>query len=320
MRRSPALRQLGRFATAALAALAAACGGSGSGPAAAVPLTRQQAVREAVRVSAAAQLQVMRQARAGMSERDLKAMVDEVFRREGAEGTAFAHIVAAGAHAVDAHYSGDSGVLREGDLVVVDIGASMAGWASDLTRTFPVSAHFSARQRELYRLAVETQELVAGRAHTGVDSLEAMQAWSVELFRASPLRAAAADGSSQSLDAFNPYRLGHYLGRDVHGSDMPWSWQQPLEADQALTVEPGFYVASEGLGLRIEDDYWVGPQGLECLSCGLPRWPDEVEAARAAGLAGPAWSPTARAPLPVSPYASQRRHMDHHLAQPASPR
>lgn len=319
MRRSSAPRRLGRVATAALAALATACGG-GTGPAPAAPLTREQAVREAVRVTAAAQLQVMRQARTGMSERDLKAVVDEVFRREGAEGTAFAHIVAAGAHAVDAHYSGDSGVLREGDLVVVDIGASKAGWASDLTRTFPVSAHFSVRQRELYRLAVETQELVAGRAHTGVDSLQAMQAWSVELFRASPLRAVAADGSSQSLEAFNPYRLGHYLGRDVHGSDLPWSWQQPLEAGQALTVEPGFYVASEGLGLRVEDDYWVGDLGLECLSCDLPRWPDEVEATRAAGLAGPAWTPTARAPLPVSPYASQRRHMDHHLARPAAAR
>lgn len=316
MRLRPGPRPLIGLATAAVATLAAACGG-GSGPAG--PLTREQAVREAVRITATAQLHVMRQARAGMSEGDLKAMVDEVFRREGAEGTAFAHIVAAGAHAVEAHYFGDAGVLREGDLVVVDIGATKAGWASDLTRTFPVGARFSARQRELYRLAVETQELVAGRAHTGVDSLAAMQAWSVELYRASPLRARASDGSSRSLEAFNPWRLGHYMGRDVHGSDMPWDWRQPLEAGQALTVEPGFYVASEGLGLRVEDDYWVGDLGLECLSCDLPRWPDEVEATRAVGLSSPAWSPTARAPLPVSPYASQRRHMDHHLVGPGVP-
>lgn len=305
-----------------LAALAAACGGGGGGSAPAAPPTREQAVREAVRVTAAAQLEVMRRARPGLTERDVKALVDEVFRREGAEGTAFAHIVAAGAHAVDAHYSGDDGVLLEGDLLVVDIGALESGWAADLTRTIPVGAHFSARQRELYRLAVEGQELAAGRAHTGVDSLENMQAWVAGLFRASPLRAAAADGSLRSLDTFNPYRLGHYLGRDVHGSDTGWDWRQPLQAGQALTVEPGLYIASESLGLRVEDDYWAGPVGLECLSCGLPRWPDEIETVRAAGLAAPAWATVARAPLPVSPCAQERRHMDHHLVgeRPPPPR
>ena len=299
---------------ALLGLVLSACGGSGSGTTPAAPPTREQAVREAVRVTAAAQLEVMRRARPGLTEGDVKALVDEVFRREGAEGTAFAHIVATGAHAVDAHYSGDSGILREGDLLVVDIGALESGWAADLTRTIPVGAHFSARQRELYRLAVEGQELAAGRAHTTVDSLENMQAWVVDLFRVSPLRATAADGSTGSLEAFNPYRLGHYLGRDVHGSDTGWDWRQPLQAGQALTIEPGFYIASESLGLRVEDDYWVGPVGLECLSCGLPRWPDEIETVRAAGLAGPAWAPVARAPLPVSPYARERRHMDHHLA------
>ena len=220
--------------------------------------------------------------------------------------------MAAGAHAVDGHYSGDDGVLAEGDLLVVDIGAAQGGWASDLTRTIPASGRFSSRQRELYALAFEAQELAAGRAHTAVDSLEAMQEWVIELLQTSRLRARAPDGSLQTLDQFDPYRLGHYMGHDVHGGDTGWDWQRPLEPQQALTIEPGFYVASEGIGLRLEDDYWVGATSLECLSCGLvPRWPEDVEAVMDAGrAAASAGSPlSVRAPLPVSPYGLRRPHM-----------
>jgi Xaa-Pro aminopeptidase len=290
-----------------------ACGGdSGTRPSPTpTPLTREQAVREAVRITAVAQLEVMRSVRPGMREGDVKAIVERVFQREGADGVAFAHIVASGAHAVDAHYAGNDGVLAEGDLLVVDIGAAREGWASDLTRTVPVSGRFTSRQRELYGLALEGQELAMRRAHTGVDSLQAMQGWVIDLYRASRLRSLAADGSLQALDQFNPYRLGHYMGHDVHGSDTGWDWRSPLQPGQALTIEPGMYLASEGIGLRVEDDYWVGASGLECLSCALPRWPEEIEAVMDAGRAGKAavsLAPPSRT-LPVSPWSIGRRHL-----------
>jgi Xaa-Pro aminopeptidase len=269
-----------------------------------------------VRITAAAQLEAMRSVRPGMREGDVKVLVERVFQREGADGKAFAHIVATGAHAVDAHYAGDDGVLAEGDLLAVDIGATREGWAADLTRTIPVSGRFSSRQRELYALALEGQELAVRRAHTGVDSLQAMQEWVTELFRASPLRAAADDGTLQTLDRFNPYRLGHYMGREVHGEDTGWDWRRPLEPGQALTIEPGMYLASEAIGLRIEDDYWVGPIGLECLSCTLPRWAEEIEAVMDAGRAGPTVTslPPPSRTLPVSPWSLGRPHM-----QPRAP-
>jgi Xaa-Pro aminopeptidase len=319
-----------RVGAALLAAVLGACGsetGSRASPSPA-PLTREQAVREAVRITAAAQLEVMRSVRPGMREGDVKAVVERVFQREGASGAAFAHIVATGAHAVDAHYFGDDGVLADGDLVVVDIGASRDGWASDLTRTIPVSGRFSSRQRELYALALEGQELAARRAHTGVDSLQAMQEWVTELYRASPLRAVAADRTLQTLDSFNPYRLGHYMGRDVHGTDTGWDWQLPLEPGQALTIEPGMYLPAEAIGLRVEDDYWVGSIGLECLSCALPRWPEEIEAVMDVGRAAPAvttFPPPSRT-LPLSPWSLGRPHMqlrepdDDARPRPAVPR
>ena len=289
-----------------------ACG-TGTGPSPGpTPLTREQAVREAVRITAAAQLEAMRSVRPGMREGEVKALIERVFQREGADGVAFAHIVATGAHAVDAHYLGDDGVLAEGDLLVVDIGATREGWASDLTRTVPVSGRFTSRQRELYALALDGQELAMRGAHTGVDSLRSLQDQVTELFRASPLRAAAPDGTLQTLDQFNPYRLGHYMGKDVHGSDTGWDWRLPLQPGQALTIEPGMYLASEGIGLRVEDDYWVGAIGLECLSCALPRWPEEIEAVMDAGRAGPAVTalPMPGRTLPVSPWSLGRPHMD----------
>ena len=290
-----------------------ACGGDGGTRPSPTPtpLTREQAVREAVRITAAAQLEVMRSVRPGMREGDVMAIVERVFQREGADGVAFAHIVATGAHAVDAHYAGDDGVLADGDLLVVDIGASREAWASDLTRTVPVSGRFTSRQRELYALALEGQELAMRRAHAGVDSLQAIQDWVIELYRASRLRAAAPDGSLQTLDQFNPYRLGHYMGHDVHGSDTGWDWRSPLQPGQALTIEPGMYLASESIGLRVEDDYWVGATSLECLSCTVPRWPEDIEAIMDAGRAGVASvsvSPPSRM-LPVSPWALGRPHL-----------
>ena len=193
----------------ALAASLGACGGdSGTRPTPTpTPLTREQAVREAVRITAAAQLEVMRSVRPGMREGDVKAIVERVFQREGADGVAFAHIVATGAHAVDAHYAGNDGVLAEGDLLVVDIGASREGWASDLTRTVPVSGRFTSRQRELYALALEGQELAMRRAHTGVDSLQNMQDWVIELYRASRLSASRAPspaGRRRSKPSWTP--------------------------------------------------------------------------------------------------------------------
>jgi len=275
-------------------AVAWACGGpEGSGGA--PDVSRERAVREAVRITAAAQLAVMSEVRPGMREGEVKAIVDRVFREQGASGAAFPHIAAAGAHAADVHYFGDDGVLADGDLLLVDIGAVKEGWAADLTRTLPVSGAFTARQLELYRLALEAQELAAGRARTGVDSLRDMDGWVRAFYRESPRRALAGDGSPQPMDSFFPHLLGHYVGRTVHGEDTGWDLRLPLEPGQALTIEPGLYVPAEALGLRIEDDYWVGPAGLECLSCTLvPRAAQDVEAFMAAARTTPAVAPWAQ--------------------------
>lgn len=102
------------------------------------------------------------------------------------------------------------------------------------------------------------------------------------------------------------------MGRRVHGEDTGWDWKAPLAEDQALTIEPGMYLAGEEIGLRVEDDYWVGPVGLECLSCPLvPRGPVDIETIMAAARASgpPVVTPLTRTPLSVSPDASGQPHM-----------
>jgi hypothetical protein len=101
------------------------------------------------------------------------------------------------------------------------------------------------------------------------------------------------------------------MGQDVHGADTAWNWRLPLEPGQALTIEPGMYLPVEAIGLRVEDDYWVGPIGLECLSCALPRWPEEIEAVMDAGRGGPVVTslPPPLRTLPVSAWSLGRPHI-----------
>jgi len=300
-----------RAATIALALALVGCGGDGSPVpgASPTPLTRVGAVREAARITGLAQLEILQAARPGLFERDIKGLIDDVFAREGATEVAFPHIVAAGANGIDLHYSGASGKLRDGELLLVDIGAKNAGYASDLTRTLPVNGHFTPRQRALYELVLAVQQELVQGAEVGRDSLVSLQARTVELLGASPLRALDEDGQLQTMDHFYVHFIGHYIGRYVHGEDTGWSRDLPLEVEQTLAIEPGLYIADEGIAIRIEDDFVVTALGLECLSAQVPRTVAEIESVMASAKTPPG-IPPARFALPVDPAGRTPPHMD----------
>ena len=100
------------------------------------------------------------------------------------------------------------------------------------------------------------------------------------MFATSPLRARDENGDLRPMDTFFVHSIGHYVGKRVHGEDTGWSALEPLEAGQVLAIEPGLYIATEGIGIRIEDTYLVTDTGLECLTCGCPKEPEEIEALR----------------------------------------
>jgi Xaa-Pro aminopeptidase len=233
-------------------------------------------IKEASEITAKAMLEAMTSVRAGMYERDVKAIIDAVFSREGAEGLAFPDIVAAGKNAINLHYAGDNSQLKSGDLLEMDIGAEHDGYASDITRTIPISGTFSPRQRQLYDLVLSCQEEVARKLQTGVHSLAKANDIAVACFNNSPLRARAG-GKDHTMDYFFTHVVSHFIGKEVHGGDTGWNYYSPIQVGQVITIEPGLYIADEGIGMRIEDDYVVGNVGVEKLIPDLISKADDIE-------------------------------------------
>jgi len=269
-----------RLLAAAVVLALAGCGASPStpsptpSPTPAIPMLpgfSEGAFREAGRITAVAARDVHQAVRPGVFERDIKQIVDAAFARERSGPPAFDHIVAAGPNALSLHYPGDSGELREGELLLIDIGATVDGHCADLSRTFPISRQyqFTPRQLELYELVVDAGRAAIGGARLNVESLAQMD-WRVRAFiRSSPLRAKDANGVGQTMDKFFIHSLGHYVGRKVHGEDTGGTWLEPLVPGRVFTVEPGLYIASEGIGIRVEDTYLSTTTGFECLTCAV---------------------------------------------------
>ena len=153
-------------------------------------------------------------------------------------------------------------------MVLVDIGAQMGHYCADISRTYPVSGRFSARQRELYNIVLETQEYVAEQARPG------MWLFNAENKAKSLHHLAEKFLESKGLEKYFPHGIGHFLGLDVHDVG---DRQRPLQEGDLFTIEPGLYIPKEGIGIRIEDNYWMVKDGVVCLSEDLPKTVDEIE-------------------------------------------
>lgn len=219
-------------------------------------------MRKAMAATARGHIAAMKQVRPGMTERQLKAILEEGFRAGGGEGLAYDSIVATGRNAASLHYTGGSGVIGEKDLILIDAAASVGGYACDVTRTFPASGRFTDEQRASYELVLAAQAAAVARLKAGVyyeDLVEAAK----DVFR-----------KAGRVDDFT-HGLGHLVGLDVHDvGDM----SKPLPAGAVITVEPGLYVQSANYGIRIEDLYLITPTGSQRLSEGVPRSIAEIEA------------------------------------------
>lgn len=202
-----------------------------------------------------------------MKEYEIQAGIEYMFCQSGGKPS-FPSIVASGANSTVLHYTGNTGTLKKGDLVVVDIGAELNYYCADLTRTYPVSGIFSKRQKEVYKIVLDTQNYIADIAKPGYwlrnkDYPEkSLHHLAVEFLK------------KAGYAKYFTHGLGHYLGLDVHDVG---SYSEPLKEGDVFTIEPGIYIPEEKLGIRIEDNYWVVKDGIECLSADLPKEPHEVE-------------------------------------------
>lgn len=204
----------------------------------------------------------------GMLECEVQASLE--YMMVGAESRAsFPSIVATGKNATVLHYTANNAELKDGDLVVVDIGSVFEGYCSDLTRTYPVSGKFTARQKELYNLVLDVQSYIGDLAKPGMylrsnDHPEkSLHHLAVQYFK------------KYGYEKYFIHGLGHFLGLDVHDvGDV----SIPLKENDVFTIEPGLYIPEEGIGIRIEDDYWMAKKGCISLSENLPKSVEEIEA------------------------------------------
>jgi Xaa-Pro aminopeptidase len=284
--------------------------------------SEQATMRRAAQISAQAHIRAMqysaRQLRAGQEVREfhLDAELLHTFRSQGSQYPAYASIVAAGANACILHYRADTALVQRGDLVLIDAGCELNGYASDITRTFPADGTFSGPQRCLYEIVAAAQQAAVEHTHAGARFTDPHEA-SVRVLAQGMLDVGLLNKNTvgnlddviaqRAYSAFYMHRTSHWLGMDVHdcGSYTEPSekhlataykdaasgetrLQRPariLQPGMVLTLEPGIYVrpASDvpeqfhGIGIRIEDDAIVTSEGCELISRDVPVSATEIE-------------------------------------------
>jgi len=249
-------------------------------------------IRQAGRIAAAGHVRAMRHVRPGMRENEIEAELLHEFRRRGAQAPSYSPIVAGGANACVLHYVRNDALLADGDLILIDAGCELDGYASDITRTFPVNGRFRPVQRDVYDLVLAAQAAALEQVKPG-HSWDRPHEAAVRVLAQGFLDLGLLDGSlDQVLEAgdykrFYMHRTGHWLGLDVHDTgdykrDGVW---RPLEPGMVMTVEPGCYIRPAekvperfwNIGVRIEDDVVVTSTGSEILTDRAPKAPAEIE-------------------------------------------
>lgn len=257
-------------------------------------VAEQRLLRRACEITARGHRRAMAFCRPGQREYQLEAELVHEFTTSGARHLAYPSIVGSGSNACTLHYLDNDGIMRDGDLVLIDAGCELEYYAADVTRTFPVNGRFSREQRALYEVVLRAQLAAIAAVKPGNHWNQPHDA-SVREITAGLVELGLLRGRVDSLIKREAYRelymhrVGHWLGLDVHDVgdyrvDSEW---RLLEAGMIMTVEPGIYVAPtnskvakkwRGIGIRVEDDVLVTADGCEVLTGGAPKTVEDIEA------------------------------------------
>ena len=248
-------------------------------------------------IAAEAHILAMKKIKPGMNEGQVEALMEAYMKDRGASGVAYNSIVGGGANATILHYVENNMPLRDGDLILIDAGAEYKGYASDITRTFPVNGKFTPAQRDVYDVVLDVQEKCIDYTKTG-NTIKKRQEYSIELLTEGMVKLGLLKGKTKDLiksKKFMKYYMhgvGHYLGLDVHDAgryftDPTARNSNPFAPGMVLTVEPGLYIPPDdkdapakyrGIGIRIEDDVLVTEDGNRNLTAKVPKDADQIEA------------------------------------------
>lgn len=253
----------------------------------------QAVMRRSANIAASAHQRAMQKVHPGKMEYEIEAEFLHEFYRFGAQAPAYTSIVAGGANACTLHYNANNARLNEGDLLLIDAGCELDGYASDITRTFPVSGKFSAAQKDVYELVLAAQAAAIAQVRPN-QHWNAPHEAALDILVQGFIDFGWCKGSKDAVlesgayRQFYMHRTGHWLGLDVHDAgeykDKSGAWRM-LEPGMVLTVEPGCYIRPAdnvpehfwNIGIRIEDDALVTTDGCDILTIAAPKTVADIE-------------------------------------------
>ena len=210
----------------------------------------------------------------GMYEYQIESVMVATYTNEGCRRSAYAPIVGSGPNSTTLHYSRNSRRMDAGEVTVMDVAAECANYASDITRTVPVSGKFTPRQREIYNIVLGAQRAAIAAVKPGV-TIGRSGIYKVAY---EYINTHGKDLHGEPLGQYFTHGLSHHVGLDVHD---PSDNSEPLKPGMVITIEPGIYIPEENIGVRIEDTVLVTEDGARVMSAALPTDPDEIERALA---------------------------------------
>ncbi|MBK9263406.1 MAG: aminopeptidase P N-terminal domain-containing protein [Polyangiaceae bacterium] len=250
-------------------------------------------MRTAASITREAHMAAMQKAAPGLYEYEIDAIIRAIFMHRGSARVAYTPIVASGPNATILHYHGSRRRMEAGELLLIDAGCEYEFYASDVTRTFPVSGAFSAAQRRIYDIVLAAQMACIDAVKPGTN-VDAIHQIALKIMIQGLLEEKLLTGSfdeiieKETYKRYCPHRTSHWIGMDVHDVGLYYVNDKPrtLEPGMVFTIEPGIYVAPDdtkvpaeyrGIGVRIEDDILVTASGYENLTAAIPKLPDDIE-------------------------------------------
>lgn len=231
-------------------------------------------MQKAIEITIEGVKSLMRNAKAGMKEYELESYFDFECKTKGVKDLAFRTIAAAGKNATILHYVENNSELKDGDLILFDLGAQWNLYNADITRCFPVNGKFTDRQKEVYEAVLRVNKAVINKIKPGVDSKE-LNTWSRNLIAEECIKLGIMKEKEEVIKYYW-HSIGHNLGLDTHDLGMKGR-EFTFTEGMVFTVEPGIYISEEGIGIRIEDDILVTKTGCEVLTKNMIKEISDIE-------------------------------------------
>lgn len=238
-------------------------------------------IRKACEITRDGFIRVLKAMRPNAGEWEMEAEYSHEFLRQGSRGFAYAPIIGSGANANVLHYIQNDARCKDGELVLMDVGAEYANWNADMTRTIPVSGKFTKRQRAIYEAVLRVMKFANSILRPGIlpanyhgKVLEFMETELINLGLIDPEEAKLQDSSKPLVKKYFMHGTSHHLGLDVH--DVAPA-QLPVAVGHVYTIEPGIYIQEENIGIRLENNVYIGEKENRDLMHDIPLTPDEIE-------------------------------------------